>query len=51
MARIAIAALVACAFFGGMAAHAQVSSWGWWGTTTTTIVPISADNPLPVQCL
>lgn len=41
-------ALVVGAFSGGMAAHAQMSSWGWWGAVNP--IPISAANPLPVAC-
>jgi hypothetical protein len=35
-------------FFGGMEAHAAVSSWIWWGATNP--IPVSAANPLPVAC-
>ncbi len=35
-------------FFGGMEAHAAISVWMWWGATTP--IPVSATNPLPVQC-
>jgi hypothetical protein len=38
-------------FLAGVAAHAQVTAWGWWGATQATIVPVSAANPLPVKCL
>ncbi len=49
--RFCVAAAFIFTFLGGMAAHAQISIWGWWGTSQTTIVPISATNPLPVRCL
>ncbi len=51
MRNFIIVAIVTMAFLGGMTAHAQLSSWGWWGTSQTTMVPISASNPLPVRCL
>jgi hypothetical protein len=52
MRRIGILAGVAIMFFIiGMQAQAAMSVWGWWGATRQTIVPISAANPLPVQCL
>lgn len=46
----AILAAFLAAFLGGVAAHAQLSSWGWWGTSQNTFVPISVANPLPVAC-
>jgi hypothetical protein len=47
---ITIASFGIALFAGGMMAQAQMATWGWWGTSIATFVPISAANPLPVQC-
>lgn len=50
MKKALFTAAILGAFVLGSVAQAQVPNWLFWGASQAVTVPVSASNPLPVQC-